>query len=201
MKATGFKTSMGLLTLLTLATLIGMTAAHSWALLACACLLPTLLMSLAFVDDGGRLRDMFSPRKASWALLADPFVAASAVAFGIARPRIDSYATYFSSLLVAVVCALIGLIAIRQFDRHRYARHHATKLLDAGSKIVHDFYSLTTLAGIVCANALAAIMSGAFNKAFWVGVALVGVWALGGLKDLIYEPNPHDQHPVGPLSS
>lgn len=200
MKRSRFMIAISALAACWLAMTTAMATTSNWLAVFVASLVPIVIMAVAIIDEGGSLKRMFDPRRASWAFLADPFVAASAAAFTVAQAtspdRQPWVQQWLTSLAIAVIAGVLGALAIRAFDRPRYARHKASKKFFHSCKIIHDFLVLPVLTGTTCATALQATLAGAFNNAFWVGLSLLGIWLAGGIKDLVREPNPHEQHPT-----
>lgn len=140
-----------------------------------------------------------NPRLASWAYLADPFLAVAGAAFVLARPaEMVSGWVWLLVWTVAIVVAGASPLVVRFLDRPRYRRYKAEHAFDAAGKTVHDFLTASFLAGINVALSGWALLEGRFNTWFWIGTGCVAVWALGLAKDSIkkWEPNPLNQYPI-----
>lgn len=149
------------------------------------------------LTGGYSYRHSLNPRNASWAFLADPFVAAAIAILAAQRPVLRQ-AEVQVVLGVAVAAMLLGALGIRLLDKGRYSQSNALGSYHSLSKYVHDFFCLPLLLGSLAGMTVAAVVFGAVNGWFWVAAGCVGVWVIGAAKDTLRPPNPLDQHRNNP---
>ena len=157
---------------------------------------PVAMWLIRFLVEQWPTTHMFSLKTQAWAFVIGDWACLPAALFFLTRGwRADGF---FATWWWVLAAFLIGYLAMWLFgliDAPRYEVAGATALLSSPTKIWHDWVAYPLLASLIIWSGIPQL-AGHVSVNTVIALLLLLGWALCGLRDMKYPPNPYDQHPA-----